>query len=1055
MAVPRGRARCSACGRALAATHKFCPNCGVRIRTAPPVPATAAPALQVTGVESARLEEERRLVTVLFADLSGSTTLGERLDPEDLREVLGTFFGALAREIQRFGGIIDKYIGDAVMAVFGAPIAREDDPHRAIRAALAIQAALARQNDTLQQRYGVRLALRIGVNTGDVVAGLMAGEVASAYMVTGDTVNTAQRLETAAPPGEVLAGELTYRLTRRTFRFEAIEPLALKGKAQPVAAYRVLGRSEELLDRDAPPFVGREAELARLDELLTMAMSGRGQLVHIHGEAGVGKTRLLHEFLGSLPETFSVVRARCLSHETATPYGLLADVMRRAFRIQQGDSEESARAVLRGIFAQLGETADDVAAGIFLEVLGHGSRTSREPEVKRRILVSVLRRFIRQSPAQEPLLLVAEDAHWMDSASAAVLREVGEAVGSVTCLLVTTSREPAAPWPAEIVALQPLDEVSAETLLDRAAGAPLDPKLRSLVLERTGGNPFFIGEVVRNLATQKTVTVPATVQELLAARLDGLDPGPRRVAQRASVIGRTFSTRLLAQLARDEPLEPALATLEKEAFIAPRDVVPEPTYSFRHALMQEVAYEGQLRSQRRVLHGQVGGAIEELYRDRLDESVDVLAFHYDRSENDEKALIWLVRAGDRATALFANDEALASYGKALKRAQDGEGPLAAGMILERIGDVQTHTSRYDEALATLRAARDRMPSAAPGVLARLHRKVGMVLGLKSQYPEAFAEYGAGLDALRDDSTNIESALIAIRIGALSVKRGDYAAARESLARAIETGKALQADGVLADGLKNMGLVCFYTGDLKGAHELFERSRAIYERLEDLYQLADVRQALGATYRRLGRWKDALAEYVFVLAVYERIGHPQYVGRAHNNLGVLHRLNGNLAEAIQQLQKTIEIYAAIGHVAGVALALVELGAARADGGDLSGGRADLLEAEVRFERLGITAWLPELYQYLAQVELAAGDLDAAARAADQALEVSLAAQALQQQAMSKRVLGEVALARGDAAAARALLEESRLTLAQLGEVAELARTEAVLRKLDGAGPLKPA
>ncbi len=1046
MARSRDRARCARCGRALGATHKFCPNCGAPVRTVTsPASPGAGPSLQVSEFEAVRLEEERRRVTVLFADLSGSTALAERLDPEDLRQIMGSLFGALAREIQHYGGTIDKYIGDAVMAVFGAPIAHEDDPQRAIRAALAIQAALARQSDSLQRRYAVRLALRIGVNSGEVVAGLLAGDVPSAYMVTGDTVNTAQRLESAAPPGGILVGESTYRLAHHAFAFQAVAPLKVKGKSEPVVAYRVLGRRDEALDRDTPPFVGRDAELVRIHGFLAEAIGGRGQVVHLYGEPGVGKSRLLHEFLAAVPETFLRVRARCLSHETATPYALIADVIRRALRINVADDEPAARAALIEGFGQLASTAGQDAVPLSLEVLGYGQRSPVDPPSKQRMLIALLRRFLSKQSAVAPVVLVAEDVHWIDVASSTVFREIVADIAALPCLVLTTSRDPDAPWVSEPVRLEPLDDSAAALLMDRAASEPLEPKVRALLLERTGGNPLFIAEVVRSVGAQKTATVPATIHELLAARLDSLNPSPRRVAQRASVIGRTFSTRILARVVDEEILEPGLATLETEAFIRPLTVLAEPTYSFRHALMQEVAYQSQLIGQRRALHGQVGGAIEDMYRDRLDESIDVLAFHYGRSDNDDKALHWLVRAGDRARALFANDEALAYYGDALKRAPDGEGSLEAGSILERAGDVQALAGKYDEALANFRHALDRTRQPQRATAARVQRKIGMALRGKGAYPEAFAALALGKAAL-GEHTDVEAARIDVQIGQLHWRRGDYAAAEEALSQAVGLGTALSSDEVLADGLKQLGNVCNLTGRLEDAAEYYRRSREIYERLEDLVGIADVRSNLGSVYRQMSLWQDALSEYQASLALRERMGNLWGIASTYNNIGEVHRTRGDLDLAIPAYQRAVEIWNAMGHPDGVALALTGLGAARVESGDSLGGRANLMEAERLFAALESTTYLPDLYRFLASAELGAGDYDAATRAAERSLEVARGAHARHQEAITERVLGEIALARGERGRARTVLESSRRTLAELGETAELARTEAVLRQV---------
>ncbi len=998
--------------------------------------------LQVGEQKAHALEEQRKVVTVLFADLA--TPISTHLDPQRVREVLGVYFSVVARQIQRYGGTIDKYIGDAVMSVFGAPIAREDDAARAINAALAIQVAMKKENDELERKYGIRLSLRIGVNTGEVVAGLLAGEVV-AYTVTGDAVNTAQRLESVAPADEILAGQQTYQLARRSFVFQAVPPIALKGKTEPVPAFRVVMRERRAVPREAgPPFVGRAEELSWLRALFESASAGRGGVVHVSGEAGVGKSRLLLEFFAGLLPTAARLRPRCTSFESSTPYALAADLFRRAFAIQPGDEESSARNPLATGFASLGLPSDEGTLALVLEVLGYGERSLLDPETKRRILTSLMHRFLARKSAAAPLVVVAEDIHWIDSSSASLFTDVLKDVPSFACLFVSTSRDESVPWSAEHLALRALDESAASELLNRLATSPLDAKLRQTLLERTAGNPFFLEEVVRSLGGRTTGTVPANVQELLQARLDDLSPSAKRIAQRAAVIGRYFSTRVLAELTPEEPLEVALAELEREGFVAPRAVSPEVVYGFRHALFQEAAYQVQLMAQRRVVHGRVGGAVEALYEGRLEEFVDVLAFHYGRSDNDDKAVDWQVRAGDRARRLFANDEAISLFTAALQRLRDGA-PVDAPSILERIGDVQTLVGKYKEAIESFRTAQRRTARPAPEVTARFHRKVGHALRVKGEYREASAACAEGLAALGGEG-HPEAARIGLEVGQLHWRGGDYAAAQAAFSTSVDIAQRLGAEEVLAEGLRELGNIPLHAGDPRDAVQFFQRSRAIYERLEDLAAVAIIRLNLGVAYARMGKWDESLAEFHSSLILHERMGNLWLVGMIQNNVGEVHRLRGDLREAIPAFERALAIWGEIGHAPGVALALTGLGGARVEAGEVEEGRANLLDAEGRFNALGRTMYFSDLNRFLASAELARGDLDAATKAAQRSLEFARAGSARHQEAMTQRVLAEIALARDDEPAARELLEMSRRTLTEFGEAGELARTEAILARL---------
>ncbi|HEY3063776.1 MAG TPA: adenylate/guanylate cyclase domain-containing protein, partial [Chloroflexota bacterium] len=681
------RRRCVACGGALRPTHRFCPNCGTLVGATsqtptPPSQVGGGAALQVSSESSVDLSENRRLVTVLFADIEGSTSLGERLDAEDLRRILTSFFGALSREIQRYGGTVDKYAGDAVMAVFGAPVAHEDDAERAISAAIAMQAAIGQLNEDLEHRYGQRLGLRMGINTGEVVAGLLSGEV-QAYTVVGDTVNTAQRFESAATDGSILVGQTTRDLTRRAFDFETLVPLVMKGKAEPQPAFRVLGPRYESVDPSAVPLVGRAQELAMLRDAFQASSLGRGRMVHLEGDAGIGKSRLVRELRGGTGADVVQVVGRCVSFEVDRPFALLARLIRDVVRVPTGNDESTARAGIERVLAGIAPTVDPLDTALLLNVLGYGEKLSYDPQSRQRVLLRLLRRLLAAYAQQAPVLIVAEDLHWADPASCALLHDLARDIPARRCLLMSTARPGTVPpWPAQIVALEALPQSSARALIESAFAAPVEDGLAETILTRTGGNPFFIEEVVRGLREADVVVerdgrmaarpesmprVPTTVQEVLEARLDRLASAHKRALQVAAVCGRVFRQRLIEHLVPDLKRDDSLGLLERESFILSHAVEPEPTFAFRHALIQEVAYNGQLQAQLRATHAAIGAALELLYPDRLDELVGELAFHFGLSPNDGKAVHWLVRAGDRARALFANTEALGYYSAALER----------------------------------------------------------------------------------------------------------------------------------------------------------------------------------------------------------------------------------------------------------------------------------------------------------------------------------------------------------------------------------------------------
>jgi len=999
--------------------------------------ATSA-SLQVSSDRAHVLGEERKVVTVLFADISSSEPLGASLDPARLRTVLGAYFGVLARAIQHYGGTVDKYIGDAVMAVFGAPVSHEDDGVRAIRAALAIQRSAQSLHATLEKTHGIKIAIRIGINTGEVVAGLLPGDVL-AYTVTGDAVNTAQRIESAAPPDGVLISESTLALARATFVVEALPPLTLKGKSEPVAVYRVVGPERRASPRGGAKIVGRETELALLYTHYREALAGRGQVVHVHGEAGVGKTRLIGELLSGLPRGTARVRARASSYEQATPYALVAELVRRMLAIGPTDDEATARTAL--------DASPDLAASgpagltLLLELLGYEVRSPLDPAGKRRLIVSLLRDALRRRTDIAPLVLVIEDLHWRDASSADVLGALISAVPPLRCMFVSTSREPTdIAWPAEVIALDALPSAAAAELVDRLTPAPLDAATRTLILERTAGNPFFIEEVVRSMRPGKELTVPATVQDLLEARLDALDASPRHVARDAAVIGRTFWTRVLARVTPDEDLGVALGTLEREHFVRRVDVA-EPTYSFGHALVQEVAYRTQLIASRRRAHVAVGDAYTDLFGERIDEFIDTLAFHYRRGDDDPKAVRWLVRAGQRAQRLYANPEALDYFRGAIERS--AADPTARADAHEAVGDVLRVTGRYDEALVAYGEALAIHAASDVVARARVQRKTGLVQQLRGKASEALATFDDVLARLPADATG-ERVRVLLNTADLQFRNGKADVAIDHLREALADAERIDDSDAVAEALKQLGTIYGYKGELGEALAYQERSLQAYVRLGDVLGEANVHNNIGRTERRRSRLAAALAAYDEALAIRQRIGDQLGRVHSHGNIAEIHFLRGELAQAEHHYNAVLELSTSIGYAFGASAALVGMGATNVARGEANAGIAQLREAITEFERAGQRTYIVEALRDLTDGYIAIGSslaLAAAERGIVLARELALP----ELIAIALQALGSARLAARDTAGAVEALEEARAALARGEDRHELGRTLALLAR----------
>jgi adenylate cyclase len=989
--------------------------------------------LQVRGLKQHILQEERKVVTILFADVVVSEG---QLAPERQRAVLGRYFADVAREVDRFGGTIDKYIGDAVMAVFGAPVSHSDDGARAIAAGLAIQAAIGRHNEDLHRAEGVRLAARVGVNTGEVVAGLLSGDVV-AYTVTGDAVNTAQRIESAAPLGDVLVSESTRVLARAAFQYEAVLPLTLKGKSNPVPAYRVL-RAEGGTTVEGPPLVGRQTELAWLHERFALAAVGRGQVAHLVGEAGVGKTRILAEFLSTLPSTTNVLRARANSYEGATPFALVADLIRRTFRIAPADDEPTADSALASGVLIFEPRVRDAAHPLLLEILGYGQRSALGPEQKRRLLVSLIRELIyrRSDPS---LVMTVEDVHWIDSASSELFAAIVSGLPSMRCLFIATSRDERTPWPGERLTLHPLDPSTAAEMVDRVAGNPLDPATRALVVERTGGNPFFIEEVVRSIGAGET-TVPATVQDMLEARLDQLDEGPRLVAQRAAIIGRTFSLSLLQRLLPRPDLDTALLDLIGERLITPGEAAPEPTFSFAHALVQEVVYRTQLIAQRRKTHVSVGDAITALYAGRLDEFVDVLAYQYGRGDDDPKARTSLLRAGHRAQRLYANAEALQYFASAIERS--AADPATRADAYEALADVHRLSGRFDDALGGYEQVLAIRPAVDVLERARVKRKEGIVQQLRGSADEARRTFDSVLAEVASPEAAAERVRVLLNIADLEFRDGRAETAIGDLRDALREAERVGDDEASAEALKQLGTIHAYKGELARALEFQEKSLAACIRLGDVLGEANLYNNIGRTERRRSRHAAALDAYTKALAIRERIGDQLGRVHSHGNIAEIHYLRGELAEAERHYAASMELATSIGYAFGVSGSLVGLGATKVARGDAAAGIAQLLAAIADFEHAGQRTYIVEAVRDLTDAYIAVGS-DRAVGSAERGVAIARELALPELIAIALQALGKARLAAGNLSGAIAALEESRTLLGTTGDRHEFARTLGLL------------
>jgi class 3 adenylate cyclase/tetratricopeptide (TPR) repeat protein len=762
---------CQACGTANPDRARFCNECGTVLGPGESIP-TPSVEPRVKLPDSG----DRRLVTVLFADISGFTSLSEKLDPEAVRDLIASCFDRLVPCIERYGGTIDKFIGDEIMALFGAPLAHENDPERALRAALEMRDALVAFN----REREVSLGLHFGVNTGLVFAGNVGGGKRHDYSVMGNAVNVAARLKATAKSGEILSGPDTYRLTRDLFDFRPAETLDLKGKSEGTTAYGLIASRTAAfapaLDARAglvSPLVGRDQEAASFGIALDRLRQGSGGIVVVTGEAGLGKSRLVAEMRGSAEgRDLRCLEGRTLSFGRIISYWPLLEILQQDAAIDADDKESERWTKLADrVTALFGTEAPEIlpylATLLSLPIpdeLVDKVRYLDGDAMGRQVYRATRLYFVRLA-RERPAVLVFEDLHWLDGSSAALLEHLLTLVREVPLLFCLVGRPEAdgpmahlgklvrGAYPEHLteVQLQPLTPQEIATLATNLTKLALIPtRLQEMIVEKAGGNPFYVEEVVRSLIDQgglvedpaggrfrvtdkaARIVIPDTLHGVIMARIDRLDDDLKQVLRLASVAGRTFFYRVLAGVAEAGlELDRSLAALQGFELLREKARFPELEYIFKHALVHEATYESILLQRRRELHSRVARATKELFPDRVDEFSTLLAYHYSKAEDWQNAQEYLFRAGDQAGKIAADQEALHLYEEAVEAYSHAFGdtwdPLERAVLerkmgeaLFRRGDHQRAREYLYRALATLGYP---VPESPGGVLRGISREV--------------------------------------------------------------------------------------------------------------------------------------------------------------------------------------------------------------------------------------------------------------------------------------------------------------------------------------------
>lgn len=947
---------CHSCAGANPSGTRFCGHCGVdRTRSAGGGPAAPLRPVDsiVEGLVTAspdagdRPPDEHRLVTAMFVDLAGFTSLSDSLDSDDLVEIMHPILKLMTDTVARYGGHVGKYAGDAILAFFGAPVSHEDDAARALFVALELHAKLPDVLRAAPTPSGP-LALHIGINTGHVVSGAFGGDIRLDYSLLGDAVNVAQRLESVCPPGQTYVGAETYQLTADRFEFEFVGDLTLKGKSKPVPAWRLLRERRSGRDGLSPPvsvsrLVGRDEECARLQALVDEVATGSaGEILVITGDAGVGKSRLLTagaEHAGR--ESVRWLEARGISYGSALAYFPYAELFRRLFGITAADESG---AVIERLSTSLEAVGADRATPFIASMLGvGGDGPDLGPEAMQREIHRAVADVLAGLATARPTVLALEDFHWADTATLSLTREILRLPESTPLALVLTGRHAARSTIEDLVHGPGVRAVSWITLDALAAdgvgalcrdliGGDVAPDLVARLLDLTGGNPFFLTETVRTLRERGVLTstsegwsvsrphwdeakIPSTVEGVISARMDSLPAAERTTLQLASVVGRRALRPLVHAVA--EPgvdVSAAIGTLVDQRFLGPSPEDPENTVVFDHALTQQVAYSRLVRGQRRRLHRRVADAAENLYGGR-DDLIDLMAHHLYFGDAGAKAVDVLLRAAERAKRIFANREAILHLERAAESAtrhpdlRNRRIPILADLaqLRERVGD-------YEESLRLYIEYRDLTGDVVGWRgIASVHRQRGEITRALEVLAEAIRAVTARGDDIRP--LLLEEAWC----------RGSASHYAETLsvlehALAIDPDRADVTNGylsfLLARCLTSMGL---FDAALEAAH----RAERLFDELGEPAGSAATQRVIGGVHHSAGRLDAAASSLRQALGLAERVGDAAEIAGCLINLALVELERNNVADAVTSNRRAVEEFERIGHGTGRAIAYANL------------------------------------------------------------------------------------------------------------------------------------
>jgi class 3 adenylate cyclase/tetratricopeptide (TPR) repeat protein len=932
-------------------------------------------------------------VTALFADVAGFIALSEKLEPEEVHQIMEGCLRLLMEAIHKYEGTVNQFTGDGVMALFGAPLAHEDHAQQACYAALAIQKDLAEYGEKIKKDYAQEFKMRIGLNSGPVVVGSIGDDLHMDYTAIGDTINLASRMESRAQPGTVLLSRNTQRLVKDYFDLNSMGPLEVKGKEEPQEAFELVKaggavtRLEASMARGLTRFVGRENSMAALMEAYEKVRNGTGQVVGIVGEAGVGKSRLLFEFRHRLPQgEYGFLEGRCIHFGGSMPYLPILDILRSFFEIKEGERELVIRKRLKerilGLDEKLQGCIPPIQDLLSLKVEDEAF-LKLEPKQRREKVFESLRDLIVRGSQDRPLILAVEDLHWIDKTSEEFLDYLIGWLANVKVLLILLHRpEYTHRWGSKSyfnrIGLDQLTlKSSAELVRAILEGGETAPELSSLILNRAAGNPLFMEELTHSLIENGSIKrtgdqyvlskrpselqVPDTIQGIIAARMDRLEENLKRIIQVASVIGREFAFRILQAISDlREDLKSQLLNLQGLEFIYEKSLFPELEYVFKHALTQEVAYNSLLSNRRKEIHNKIGSAIEELYGGNLEEFYKILAYHYAKGEELEKACRYLKLSGQKAVRSHAIWEGYGFFKEAVE-------------LLSRPPETEEKKKELIEIIQLMR----------------------IPLGLLG-YPETsfkFLQQREGLVKEMGDTRLL--AWICSFLGSYYTHTGDPLKAIRYTEESFE--EALKAKDIeliaphgfsLCTTYSALGQYKLIVDKMPAVVKLIEKERRESDFFtQSMIPYSQICAHCGLASGQLGRFAEGKVYLEKTLANALRVGDPATLGVTQSSYGLFFYLKGDFTSTKEHLEKSLAYSEKAKWLHGGAVSLCLLGHVHSFLGDREIGSEKAEKGLQLYTETGVDFYLSVAHYIMGAIALDLGDLEKAQASMEEALSLS--------------------------------------------------------------------